>query len=99
MRKLQHLIPGTLLAIASLSLIASAQEYPVKTIRVITPYGVGGASDIVVRAGVQEMSKELGQSMVVENRTGGGATIGFACSPPPGAWGRPAPSGVPYPPP
>jgi len=75
MRKLQHLIPGTLLA--SLSLIASAQDYPVKTIRVITPYGVGGASDIVVRAGVQEMSKELGQSMVVENRTGGGATIGF----------------------
>jgi tripartite-type tricarboxylate transporter receptor subunit TctC len=75
MRKLRHLIPSTLLT--SLSLIASAQDYPVKTIRVITPYGVGGASDIVVRAGVQEMSKELGQSVVVENRTGGGATIGF----------------------
>ena len=56
MRKLQHLIPGA--ALAGLSVIASAQDYPVKTIRVITPYGVGGASDIVVRAGVQEMSKD-----------------------------------------
>ena len=72
--------------LAGLSLIAAAQ-YPVKPIRVITPYGAGGASDIVVRAGVQEMSKELGQSIVVENRTGAGATIGFtafATSPPDG---------------
>jgi tripartite-type tricarboxylate transporter receptor subunit TctC len=84
MRKLQLLIVG---ALAGVSLIASAQEYPTKAIRVITPYGVGGASDIVVRAGVQEMSKELGQGMAVENRTGAGATIGFtafATSPPDG---------------
>ena len=85
MRKPQLLILGA--ALAGLSLVAWAQEYPVKPIRVITPYGVGGASDIVVRAGVQEMSKELGQSIVVENRTGAGATIGFtafATSPPDG---------------
>ena len=67
--------------------IALAQEYPAKPIRVITPYGAGGASDIVVRAGVHEMSKQLGQAIVVENRTGAGATIGFeafAASPPDG---------------
>ncbi len=64
-------------AMAGLSLAAPAQEYPVKPIRVITPYGAGGASDIVVRAGVHEMSKHLGQSVIVENRTGAGATIGF----------------------
>ena len=64
-------------ALASLSLAASAQEYPLKPIRVITPYGAGGASDIVVRAGVHEMSKHLGQSIIVENRTGAGGTIGF----------------------
>jgi tripartite-type tricarboxylate transporter receptor subunit TctC len=64
-------------ALAGASLIARAQEYPAKPIRVITPYGAGGASDIVVRAGVHEMSKQLGQAIVVENRTGAGATIGF----------------------
>src|SRR6185369_12675079 len=56
---------------------ASAQEFPSKPIRVITPYGAGGASDIVVRAGVHEMSKQLGQGFVVENKTGAGGTIGF----------------------
>jgi tripartite-type tricarboxylate transporter receptor subunit TctC len=75
MRKAQLLALGA--AFAALSLVASAQEYPAKPIRVITPYGAGGASDIVVRAGVHEMSKQLGQSIVVENRTGAGATIGF----------------------
>ena len=66
---------------------AWAQAYPSKPIRVITPYGAGGASDIVVRAGVYEMSKQLGQGIIVENRTGAGGTIGFeafASSPPDG---------------
>ncbi len=75
------------LAALGVSLLASAQTYPSKPIRVITPYGAGGASDIVVRAGVHEMSKQLGQGIIVENRTGAGGTIGFeafASSPPDG---------------
>ena len=75
------------LAALGVSLLASAQPYPSKPIRVITPYGAGGASDIVVRAGVHEMSKQLGQGIIVENRTGAGGTIGFeafASSPPDG---------------
>jgi tripartite-type tricarboxylate transporter receptor subunit TctC len=64
-------------AALAVSLAASAQQYPAKPIRVITPYGAGGASDIVVRAGVHEMSKTLGQGFAVENRTGAGGTIGF----------------------
>ncbi|MBC7802950.1 MAG: tripartite tricarboxylate transporter substrate binding protein [Candidatus Parcubacteria bacterium] len=85
MKKSKLLVLAT--ALAGLSLVASAQEYPAKPIRVITPYGAGGASDIVVRAGVNEMSKLLGQGFVVENRTGAGGTIGFeafAASPPDG---------------
>jgi tripartite-type tricarboxylate transporter receptor subunit TctC len=76
-----------LLLLSAMSFAALAQDYPSKPIRVITPYGAGGASDIVVRAGVNEMSKHIGQSFVVENRTGAGATIGFeafAASPPDG---------------
>src|SRR5216110_2841127 len=62
-------------------------EAPPAPYGVITPYGAGGASDIVVRAGVYEMSKQLGQGIIVENRTGAGGTIGFeafASSPPDG---------------
>lgn len=76
-----------LLLLSAMSFAALAQDYPSKPIRVITPYGAGGASDIVVRAGVNEMSKQMNQSFVVENRTGAGASIGFeafAASPPDG---------------
>jgi tripartite-type tricarboxylate transporter receptor subunit TctC len=55
-----------------------AQEYPSRAIRVIVPYGAGGSSDNPMRVIAQEMSKRLGQQMVVENRPGQGAMIGSA---------------------
>ncbi len=45
-------------------------------IRVIVPFGTGGATDIVARLFVEAMSRHVGQSFVVENRPGAGATIG-----------------------
>src|SRR5688500_16662611 len=75
MRKSQVLLLGAVLA--SLSLVASSQEYPAKPIRGVTPYGAGGRGESVGRTGVHEMSKELGQGIIVENRTGAGGTIGF----------------------
>jgi tripartite-type tricarboxylate transporter receptor subunit TctC len=66
---------------------ASGQEYPSRPIRIICPYGAGGASDIIARAAAHEIGKTIGQSVIVENRTGAGATIGFeafAASPPDG---------------
>ena len=72
--RISRIIAFVVVALASLG--AHAQEYPgARPIRVITPYGVGGASDIVVRSAVDEMSKQLGQAMVVENRTGAGGQI------------------------
>ncbi len=53
-----------------------AQEYPSRPIRVIVPYGAGGSSDGPMRVIAQEMSKRVGQQMVVENRPGQGAMIG-----------------------
>lgn len=73
--------------LAGLSVAASAQEYPTRPIRMICPYGAGGAADIVARAAAHELSKLLGQGVIVENRTGAGATIGFeafAAAPPDG---------------
>jgi tripartite-type tricarboxylate transporter receptor subunit TctC len=53
-----------------------AQSYPTKTIRVVVPYGPGGASDQLARAVAEELSKRLGQSVVIDNRPGGGTIIG-----------------------
>ena len=53
-----------------------AQEYPSRPIRVIVPYAAGGSSDGPMRVIAQEMSKHIGQQVVVENRPGQGAMIG-----------------------
>jgi hypothetical protein len=44
-----------------------AQEYPGKAITVIVPFPAGGPSDVVARIVTEQMSKRLGQSMVIEN--------------------------------
>ena len=54
----------------------AAQDYPNKTVRVIIPLGAGGGGDIFTRAMSEELQKRLGQTFIVENRTGGGLNIG-----------------------
>ena len=53
-----------------------AQDYPSRPLRVIVPFSPGGAVDGPMRLIAQELSKQLGQAVVVENRPGAGATIG-----------------------
>jgi len=65
-----------LLFAACLAFGALAQEYPSRPIRVVVPYGAGGSSDGPMRVIAQEVSKRIGQQMVVENRPGQGAMIG-----------------------
>jgi len=55
---------------------AMAQAYPVKPIRFVAAFPAGGPSDIVARAIGRRMSEVLGQSVVIENRTGAGGNIG-----------------------
>ncbi|MEB2401004.1 MAG: tripartite tricarboxylate transporter substrate binding protein [Alcaligenaceae bacterium] len=56
----------------------AADAYPAKPIKVIVGYPAGGANDLVARAIGQEMSKDLGQQVVVENISGAAGTIGAA---------------------
>ena len=56
---------------------AFAQSYPNKTIRVVVPFSAGSGTDIVARTIMDQVSQQLGQPIVVENRLGGGGTIGI----------------------
>jgi tripartite-type tricarboxylate transporter receptor subunit TctC len=55
---------------------AAAQEWPNKTITVIVPLGAGSASDIIARVLMEQVGRQVGQTIVVENRPGAGGTIG-----------------------
>ncbi len=56
--------------------VALAQSYPTKSIRLICPFPPGGAVDIASRAIANELSKTIGQQVVVENKPGAGGNIG-----------------------
>ena len=55
---------------------ALAQDYPNRPIRIIVPFSAGGAVDGPMRAVAQELSKQLKQQIVIDNKPGAGATIG-----------------------
>ncbi|TPG41896.1 tripartite tricarboxylate transporter substrate binding protein [Roseomonas nepalensis] len=57
---------------------ARAQSWPARPLRLIVAYPPGGAVDLAGRLIAEALSARLGQSVVVENRTGGGGTIGTA---------------------
>jgi tripartite-type tricarboxylate transporter receptor subunit TctC len=55
---------------------ALAQNYPNRPIRMIAPFPAGGLADVLARAVGDEMSKSLGQPIIVENRAGAGGNVG-----------------------
>src|SRR5215510_116599 len=78
---------GCLVAVLAAALPASAQDYPSRPVKIVFPLAAGGGGDVFSRALADELQKAWGQSVVVENRPGGGQNIGArACaeSPPDG---------------
>ena len=65
-------VAGTL----ALTLPAQAQNYPVKTIRMVIPFAAGGNTDIIGRIYAPKMAEILGQQIIIDNRGGAGGMIG-----------------------
>jgi len=70
----RHLI-AVLLATTAVS-AALAEGYPSKVVRLQVPFAPGGTTDIVARVISEPLSKAIGQSVVVENKAGGGGVVG-----------------------
>jgi tripartite-type tricarboxylate transporter receptor subunit TctC len=84
MRRLSFLVAALA---ALMSVPATAQQWPTQNIRVVVPLTAGSAVDVVPRIVLEQVSAQIGQSIVVENRTGASGTIGVrsvATSPPDG---------------
>src|SRR5215831_9563314 len=66
---------------------ACAQDWPARVIRIVAPFAPGGGSDTIARAVAEQLSEQLPQQVVVENRSGASGVIGSAAvasSPPDG---------------
>jgi len=71
-----HVAAALFLAAPSAASAQAAQPWPERTIQAIVPFAPGAANDIVGRIVLEQVSKQVGQPIVVENRPGAGGTIG-----------------------
>ena len=77
-RRIAAIILGTVMAALPAATIAMAQSYPTAPVKVLVPFGAGGATDVVARVFADRLQQRMGQSFTVENRGGAGGQIAAA---------------------
>ena len=75
---MRRILLAAFILVAGHAASAFAETWPSKPIHAIIPFGPGSAVDVVPRIVFEQMSSQLGQSIVVENRAGAGGTLGSA---------------------
>lgn len=76
MKTLKRLLCGVAVAGALCAPAVAADSYPSQPITLVNPYAAGGPADVLGRALARELEKQLGKTIIVENKAGGGAAIG-----------------------
>ena len=59
------------------TMVFAADDFPIRQVKVVVPFAPGGSNDVVMRLLAPALSEQIGQPVIIENRPGGGATIGM----------------------
>src|SRR6266851_9311014 len=76
MPQVWRLISIMVLWLLGLAFQATAETYPERVVRIVNPYPPGGSVDVMARILAQKLTDDLGQQVIVENRSGGGGNTG-----------------------
>ena len=76
---MRSFVRGLAAIVLIMPLGATAQDWPAKQpIKIMVPFSAGSATDITARTVFEQVGRQIGQAFVVENRGGGGTTLGMA---------------------
>ncbi len=78
MIRLYALLPALIAAVLAPPPLAAAADYPARTITMVVPFPAGGPTDIIARILAGALQQSLGQSVIIDNRVGGGGNLGIA---------------------
>ena len=75
-RRFGWTLPALVLALGAIAVPAQAQDFPSRTVKIVVPFPAGGTADVMPRIIADWLSRNWGQSVIIEDRTGAGGNVG-----------------------